>query len=63
MGLAARARVQGAVVSGWDTDDDAVARALERGAVDRACGSVAEAMEGAQACFVCAPVAALPALA
>ncbi len=50
-------------MSGWDTDDDAVARALERGAVDRACGSVAEAMEGAQACFVCAPVAALPALA
>jgi len=50
-------------VSGWDTDDAALARALERGAIDRACGSVAEAMEGAQACFVCAPVAALPALA
>jgi prephenate dehydrogenase len=50
-------------VSGWDIDDAAVARALERGAIDRACGSVAEAMEGAQVCFACAPVAALPALA
>jgi prephenate dehydrogenase len=37
-------------------------RALELGAIDRAAGSVAEAVEGADACFVCAPVAALPGL-
>jgi prephenate dehydrogenase len=36
---------------------------VERGAVDIACASVAEAVEGAEACFLCAPVAALPALA
>ena len=63
MGLSARARVDGAVVSGWDPDAAALARALERGAVDRACGSVAEAMEGAEICFACAPVGVLPALA
>jgi prephenate dehydrogenase len=37
-------------------------RALELGAVDRAAGSVAEAVEGADVCFVCAPVAVLPEL-
>ena len=52
----------GAVVSGWDPDDAALARALERGAIERACGSVADAMRDAQACFACAPVGALPAL-
>ncbi len=50
-------------MSGWDIDEAAGARALERGAVDRVCASVGEAMDGAQVCFVCAPVAALPALA
>jgi prephenate dehydrogenase len=33
------------------------------GAIDTVCTSVAEAIEGAGACFVCAPVSALPALA
>jgi prephenate dehydrogenase len=50
-------------VAGYDPSAEALERALQRGAIDRACGSVAEALGGAEACFVCAPVAALPALA
>jgi prephenate dehydrogenase len=50
-------------VYGYDPDANALARGLERGAVDKAFGSVAEAVAGAQVCFVCAPVSALPALA
>jgi prephenate dehydrogenase len=50
-------------VFGYDPDPGALARALERGAVDRACDSVAAAAAGADVCFVCAPVSALPALA
>ncbi len=48
---------------GYDPDEGALARALERGAIDCAATSVAAALEGAEACFVCAPVSALPALA
>ncbi len=58
IGLAARERVQ-AEVRGFDPDPDAVAQGFERGALDHACGSVREALEGADAAFVAAPVAAL----
>ena len=37
-------------------------RALELGAIDRAADSVAEAVDGAELCFACAPVGALPEL-
>ena len=50
-------------VYGFDPDAGALARALERGAVDRACDSVAAAVAGADVCFVCAPVGALAGLA
>jgi prephenate dehydrogenase len=60
IGLAARAG--GAEVAGFDPDDGVLKTALERGAVDRAAGSVAEAVDGADAVFACAPVGALPAL-
>ncbi|MEA2428115.1 MAG: prephenate dehydrogenase [Thermoleophilaceae bacterium] len=60
IGLAARGA--GSEVVGYDADRDVLADALDRGAVDRAAGSVAEAVEGAGAAFACAPVGALPAL-
>ena len=49
-------------MTGYDPDQGALARAVERGAIDRACDSVAAAVAGADVCFVCAPVSALPAL-
>lgn len=55
VGLAARERL-GAEVVGWDPDPSA---ALAAGAVDRAAGSVAEALDGAEAAFVAVPVGAL----
>lgn len=58
--LAARERL-GARVSGHDPDPAALAAAGERGAVDVAAGSLAEAVAGADAVFVAAPVGALPA--
>ncbi len=61
IGLAARARI-GAEVCGYDPDPDVTARALELRAVDRAAGSVAEAVGDAAAVFVAAPVGVLPAV-
>jgi prephenate dehydrogenase len=58
IGLAARAA--GADVRGWDAGEDVLSRALERGVVSVACGSVAEALDGADAAFVAVPVGALP---
>jgi prephenate dehydrogenase len=60
VGLAARE--QGAEVAGWDLDPDVLEGARERGAVDHAAASIAEAVAQAEACFLCAPVGALPAL-
>jgi prephenate dehydrogenase len=59
IGLAARERL-GAEVRGYDPASEAARAALERGAVERACGSAAEALDGAEAAFVAAPVGALP---
>jgi prephenate dehydrogenase len=59
--LAARERL-GATVSGQDRVAGALAAALERGALDRGCASVAEAVADAEAVFVAAPVRALSAL-
>ncbi|HEX8977271.1 MAG TPA: prephenate dehydrogenase/arogenate dehydrogenase family protein [Solirubrobacteraceae bacterium] len=61
VGMAARARA-GATVTGFDRRPAALAEATQRGALDRAAGSVAEALEDAQAAFVAVPVGSLPAL-
>ena len=58
IGLAARERA-GARVRGWDPDPAALAAALERGALDEACGSVAEVVADAETAFVAVPVGAL----
>ncbi|MHB8531423.1 MAG: prephenate dehydrogenase/arogenate dehydrogenase family protein [Solirubrobacteraceae bacterium] len=59
IGLAARARA-GAEVWGYDPDPEVRRRALERGAIDHAAGDLAEAVRGAEAVFVAAPVGSLP---
>jgi prephenate dehydrogenase len=60
IGLAAR-ELAGADVRGWDPRDGVLAHALERGAVSTACGSLREAVDGADVAFVAVPVGALPA--
>jgi prephenate dehydrogenase len=61
IGLAARERA-GAEVAAYDPDAHAAAAAVERGAADRACTTVAEALDGSEAAFATAPVGALPEL-
>lgn len=61
IGLAARDRL-GAEVAGFDPDPGTLELALERGALDRAAGDVADAVDGADAIFCAAPVGALPGL-
>ena len=63
IGLAARARLEGAEVTGYDPDPGLLERAAELGAVDSTAGSVKEAVAEAGLVFCAAPVAALPALA
>ena len=62
IGLAAREHVEDAEVVGFGRTPERLRRALELGAVDRIAGSLEEAVDGAEACFACAPVGALPAL-
>ena len=59
IGLAARERL-GAEVLGYDPSPEALSEGLARGALDAACSDPAEAVGGAEAAFVAAPVAALP---
>jgi prephenate dehydrogenase len=59
--LAARERL-GASVSGFDSRETALEAALARGALDRACMSVADAVTDAEAVFVAVPVGLLPEL-
>jgi prephenate dehydrogenase len=59
IGLAARERL-GAEVTGFDRSEEALRTGIERGALDRGCGSIAEALEGAEVAFVAVPVGALP---
>ena len=56
--LAARERL-GAHVSGFDRSAAALATAQSRGALDRVCASLAEAVTGAQAVFAAVPVGGL----
>jgi len=58
IGLAARRRLEAEVV-GCGRNPERLARAAELGAIDRG-GSLAEACEGADVVFCCAPVATLP---
>jgi prephenate dehydrogenase len=58
IGLAARAG--GHVVAGAGRDPGRLARAREVGAIDEAAGTIEAALAGAEACFCCAPVGALP---
>jgi prephenate dehydrogenase len=58
IGLAARERL-GATVAGYDTSDRALQEAGERGAVDRACAEIGDAVSDAEAVFVAVPVGAL----
>ncbi len=58
IGLAARR--SGAEVSGYDPDPQVRARALELGVLDDAAEELDEAVAGAEAVFVAAPVGALP---
>ena len=58
VGLAAK-RVGVPEVVGWDADDESLRVAAERGAVDSAAGSLAEAVQGADLALVATPVASL----
>ena len=61
IGLAARRRL-GAEVAGFDPDPRTLERALELAAVDRAAGTLAEAVDAADVVFCAAPVGQLPTL-
>ena len=61
IGLAARDRLE-AQTTGWDLDPSALAAAGARGAIDVQSRSIAQAVDGADAAFVAAPVGALPEL-
>jgi prephenate dehydrogenase len=62
IGLAAREHVEDAQVVGFGRDPAKLGRAVGLGALDRAAGTIEEALEGADLCFTCAPVGALPEL-
>jgi len=62
IGLAAREHVEDAQVVGLGRDPARLRAAIERGAIQRAAGSIEEALDGAELCFACAPVGALPEL-
>jgi prephenate dehydrogenase len=59
IGLAARARLDAPLVRGFDLSEAALSSALEKGAIDDQCAGVAEAVDGADVCFVCCPVGSL----
>ena len=60
IGMAAAEHVPGAEVVGFGRSPERLARARELGAVNRAAGSLEEAVGGAEACFCCGPVGKLP---
>jgi prephenate dehydrogenase len=62
IGLAAREHVEDAEVVGFGRDPSRLRRAVELGAIGHAAGSLEEALDGADLCFACAPVGALPEL-
>jgi prephenate dehydrogenase len=60
IGLAAREQLEDAEVVGFGRSPERLRDARERGAIDRTAASIEEALDGAEACFCCAPVGALP---
>jgi prephenate dehydrogenase len=60
IGLAAHEHAEDVEVVGFGRDPGRLDRARELGAIDRTAVSVAEAVEGADLSFACAPVGALP---
>jgi prephenate dehydrogenase len=62
IGLAAHEHVEGAEVMGFGRNSGRLRTALELGAIDSAADSIAAAVDGADLCFACAPVGALPEL-
>ena len=62
IGLAAREWLDGAEVVGFGRNPERLDRARELGAIDRATTDIGEALDGAEACFACGPVGALPEL-
>jgi prephenate dehydrogenase len=59
IGLAAKERVPEVEIVGFGRSPERLARACELGAIDSAAGSLEDALDGAAACFCCAPVGAL----
>ena len=59
IGLAARDRIPGVRVLGFDVSGAALDAALDRNAIDERCASVAGAVSKAEVTFVCCPVGAL----
>jgi prephenate dehydrogenase len=59
IGLAARARLDGVRVVGFDSSERALEAALAVEAIDEACANVRDLVEGADVCFVCCSVGAL----
>ncbi len=59
IGLAAKECVEDVEVVGFGRSPERLERARELGAIDRAAGSLEEALDGASVCFCCAPVGAL----
>jgi prephenate dehydrogenase len=59
VGLAARELVEGAEVVGCGRSLERLDRARELGAIDRGTTDVEDALDGAEACFVCGPVGVL----
>ena len=62
IGLAANEHVEDTEVVGFGRDAGRLQRALELGAIQHAASSIEEAVDGAELCFACAPVGALPEL-
>jgi prephenate dehydrogenase len=62
IGLAAQERVEDVEVVGFGRNPERLDAALERGAIQRVAETLEEALDGAQLCFVCAPVGVLPEL-
>jgi prephenate dehydrogenase len=60
IGLAARKQIEDVELIGFGRSRERLERAMELGAIDRASESLEWALEGASACFACAPVGALP---
>jgi prephenate dehydrogenase len=59
IGLAARARLDGVRVVGFDSNEQALEAALSVTAIDEACGDLRELAQDADVCFVCCPIGGL----